>query len=304
MIGEDFKYNGIWLSHFGMKMYDPDEPQSFVSREIEKGDLSSIRHVANHYTVHYTDVLKFNFLIIKDICLYSTQKDLLLSEDELNDLRTWLESPKTPCELFLQDETNEKDTYYYGIFTDVQPFLVGEECYGLKMSFTCNAPYGFSPIVSKTININGINGKFQIVYPNKSAEINEYMKPKIIINSNSGFSGGEVIEFKNISDNNKVMKITLNDNLAQKSQIIIDCQKKIVTDENGGLISLKDIGFSFHKNSENMFYNMISAMTTDIYWLRFLHGNNELQINVSSEKSNSISDIRIYGRYPVKAGGF
>ncbi len=302
MIGEDFLFNDKWLSNFKMMMCDPDDEQAFVSREIDKANQTAVRSTVNHYTTHYSDVLVLHFFIIKDDCFFHTQNELVLSADELNSLRSWLESPKKPCELYVQSNTNKLDVYYYGIFTDVQPFVVGGNCYGLKMTFTCNAPYGFSPLVDRTLSVAGQDGTFNMRYPNLSAEYNEYLRPKITITSQKGetFSGNEKIVITNVTDNNNSMSITLP---AGKSKLIIDCNKKVITDENGFLVSLSEIKFSPFNSSDNSgYYNIISAETGSIYWLRFLSGNN--QLTVSSENAANISDVHICAQYPIKAGEF
>lgn len=303
MIGEDFIYNNTWLSHFKMKMYDPDEVQSFVSREIEKSNQSSVRNTPNHYSTHYSDVLQLNFFILKNDCLYQTQNEMTLSNDELNSLRSWLESPKQPCELYVQSKTNNTDTYYYGLFTDVQPFIVGGDCYGLKLTFTCNAPYGFSPVIHRVVSINGQNGTFNTSFPNLSAELNEFLRPKITITakSSSTFNGNEKIVITNTSDNDNSMIINLPTGY---SCVIIDCDKKMITDKNGALIPLSKLGFTLSNNGNLIqdYFNPISAESGRIYWLKLPSGNNDIAI--VTENCGNVSDVRICGRYPVKAGEF
>lgn len=300
MIGEDFKFNNIWLSDFGMKMYDPEESQKFVSRNINKSNQTPIRSVPNHYSVSYSDVLTLSFLIMKDECACENQKEFHLSSDELNDIRSWLESPKLPCELNIQSSNNEKDVCYFGIFTDVQPFEFNKECYGLYLTFTCNAPYGFSPLVTKEFKINGTDGTFTADFPNLSAEQNEYLMPQISIVSSGTFSGNEQISISNKSDDGNSMDIKLPSGC---SEIVIDCRKKTITDELGRLIPLNKIGILLPTDDENSsYYNILSAESFSIYWLRFLYGENN--IAVKTENAKNVSSIKISGRYIVKAGGF
>lgn len=309
MIGDDFIFDNVRLSSYGMKMYTPDETQVFPQREIDKGNLSAVRSIPNHYSTHYSDVLVFNFFILKDCenANYGTQRDMILSSAEINDLRTWLESPKLPCELFLESENNKIElfdddvsgekagTYYYGIFTGVNPYILNGDCYGLNLTFTCNAPYGFSYPVSKKATISGGQSAYSISFDNKSAEVNEYLRPKIIITSTNGFSGTEKIEIKNTTDNNKKMGLEFSENLANKKKVIIDCAKKIVKDEEDNVISLYDIGLAVGNQTQSDIFSVI-------YWLRLVHGANTININVST--SGNLTDIEISARYIIKAGGF
>lgn len=101
MIGEDFIFNQYSLSDFGMKLYDPENSQEFISREIEKSDMTSIRQVPNHYSTHYTGTLVLSFLIIRDEDYFNTKNDLKLCGEDISLICAWLESPKTPEQLLV-----------------------------------------------------------------------------------------------------------------------------------------------------------------------------------------------------------
>lgn len=296
MIGENFHYNHFWLSDFGMSMYSPEDAPQFIGREIEKSDLSSIRKIPNHYAVRYTDVLTLSFLILKDAETHSSQEEFRLTGDEINQIRSWLESPGTPAPLLVIPYDNGTDVYYFGIFTNIQPFLVTQECYGLYLTFTCNAPYGFSSEITNTYEINSFVGDIEGRFFNASSEQCEYLKPIIKIYSGNIFDGTEKITVKNISDNNHAMKLTMPKGI---SVLTIDCQRKNITDENGCLISLDDIGLSIPMAAD---YSYISADTHIFYWLRFLYGENRLVFSTCSP--NNISKIEIKARFAVKSGGF
>lgn len=104
MIGEDFIFNQYSLSDFGMKLYDPENSQEFISREIEKSDITSIRQVPNHYSAHYTGTLVLSFLIIRDEDYSNTKNDLKLCGEDISSICAWLESPKTPEQLLVISE--------------------------------------------------------------------------------------------------------------------------------------------------------------------------------------------------------
>ena len=329
MLGNDFTYNGHSLSDYNMKMYDPENSQQFASRVIDKAEITSIRPIPNHYSTHYADVLTLNFFITKDNDEYPTQKDMRMSSDDINTLRSWLESPKKPLSLFVEaydedivsndndDDDESTDIYYFGIFSDVQPFIVNQECYGLYLTFTCDSPYGFSDIIDteyvlgnvKVLEENGSDlitendsdiyvedGYKSAVYVNNSAEQNDYLKPIITIKSSNRFVSGETIRIKNATDGNKEMYLVLP---SGKTSIIIDCKKKIITDGSGNIISLSDVGLTLPISSD---YNFISSELYTFYWLRLLYGNNSLTFECPG--GSTVSKITISARHIIKSGGF
>lgn len=294
MIGENFAFNGSWLSDFDMKMYDPEDSQQFIGREIDKADISLLREIPNHYSTHYSDVLVLSLLILKNPDIYDSKDAMRLTADEINDIRSWLESPKLPSEMRMISDEDSLDTYYFGIFTNVQPFIIAQECFGFYLTFTCNAPYGFSQYVSNSYNISSstVNGSFY----NQSSERYSYLKPIVEIISNSQFNGAEKISIKNNSDKGNMMVITPPKG---KKSIRLDCRNKKITDEDGNLISISDIGLTIPQNNN---YNFVSADTFLFYWLRLVYGVNELSF--IPQNNATISSVNIYARYPRKSGGF
>lgn len=296
MIGEDFLFDDVWLSDFGMKMYAPDETQQFTDRTIEKSEVTPQRQVPNHYTAYYPDALTLNFLIIRDECEYPRQEDKELIGEDINLLRAWLESPKTPTKLVIPMDIDEATTNYFGIFTSVQPYVVDHVCYGLNLTFTCNAPYGFSDEYKSIYKINASNAEINGRFVNLSAEYRDYMKPRITINSSGEFGDNEAITIRNLSDDSNEMRVSLPKG---KKSVTIDCQKRTIVDENGKLLSMADIGLTIPVSDR---YNFISAEMFMFYWLRLVPNENKLVFEGS--KFNTISTVEIGGRYIIKSGGF
>jgi len=296
MISEDFMFGDSWLSEWSMKMYDPENSQSFVSRSIDKSEITSLRAKPNHFGTTYSDALVLDFLIIKDEDECETWEDFKLTGDDIHYLRGWLESPKKPTELVVPLKQDDMTAHYFGVFTNVQPFNHRGDCFGLYLQFTCNAPYAYSDerksVFKVTDGSAAVNGRVI----NLSSEHQEYLKPKVIITSSSTFGSDESLEIKNTSDNNSIMAITLPEG---KSQITIDCEQKIVTDQNGKLVSLGDIGVV---PSEADNYNFISTDMVLFYWLSFVPNENNLVFTPSD--GNTIEDIQIRYRDILKAGGF
>ena len=326
MLGNNFTYASHSLSEYDMRIYDPESEQQFVGREIDKSEISSIRPIPNHYSTHYSGALILNFLIIKDDGTELSQNERLMSGDDINTIRAWLESPKTPTLLSVEplvddDESPGDDdantVNYYGLFTDIQPFIVAQQCYGLHLTFTCNAPYGFSDVVEKTYTLGTVNllcedstnlldesdniiiaedGYSTSTFVNNSAEHNEYLKPIVTITSQSTFGANNSIQIKNITDNNKTMVLSLPQG---KSSIIVDCQKKKITDGNGDPLSLYDVGLTAPLSDD---YNFISSELYAFYWLRLLYGTNNLSF--ACPGGTNVAQVKISVREIIKSGGF
>lgn len=299
MIGCDFKYNGHWLSEYYMIMCSPEDSQTFVSREIEKGSQTSLRPIPKFYSVRYTDVLQIGFRIVKDSNYFLNQEDQVFSSDDLNEIRSWLESPKKHCELFILDETNDRETYYYGLFTSSSPYMVGDECYGITFNFTCNAPYGFSsPVMERAKIVSGCT-RYDLHIANVSAERNEYLNPVIKIKAKDKFTEGDSITITNSSDSeNCSVTYTFGGKITDKSIISIDCDKKIITDDEGNSIPLSQLGVSYISD----YHNVVSSLFTNLYWPSLKWGDNLIRIDVA--ENSSIDVVEITTRYVVKGGGF
>ena len=326
MLGSNFTYAGHSLSEYSMTLYDPESEQQFVGRDIDRSDITSLRAIPNHYSTRYNGVLILSFFIIKDGTIQESRR---MSGDDINTIRAWLESPKSPSLLTVapltddedeeEEEEEEEDTTvnYYGLFTEIQPFILRQECYGLYLTFTCNSPYGFTDVVEKeftlaTINLLAEDGTNLLdesdsvivaedvnqsgTYVNNSAEHNEYLRPIITITSTNKFVSGESITIKNISDGNKTMFLLLPKN---KSSIVIDCQKKTIVDNNGNLIPLSEVGLSDPISND---YNYISAELYSFYWLRLLYGTNNLTF--SCPGGSTVAKVKIGARQINKSGGF
>lgn len=295
MIGEDFHYNNFWLSDYHMKMCSPNEAPQFAGRELDRSELSSVRSIPNHYSAHYSDTLTLSFLIVRDICLYPGKGQPKLSGSDIHNLRSWLESPRQPEPLFVLPYDGT-DTWYFGIFTDIQPFMVGPDCFGLSLTFTCNAPFGFSSVVSNTYEIDSRIGDISGSFFNGSSEQTEYLRPLIRISSKDRFQSAEKLRITNLTDNGRAMELTMPAGLAE---LIIDCRKKCITDEEGRLVALNEVGLSVPNASDSGY---ISAETFLFYWLRLAFGENRLVFSMPNP--NTISGIEISTRYIVKSGGF
>jgi len=294
MVGNDFFYDGHWLSEFGMKIYDPEESQQFVGREIERSDITSIRPVPNHYSAHYSNTLELSCLIIKDEDECRTKEEMKMEGMDISCVRLWLENPKIPTLFYMQVSEDVLTTNYFGLFTDIQPFMVSGDCYGLYLKFTCNAPYGFSNLIKKEFDINQ-NEISIFTFANYYWDYGECIRPTIKITSTNVFSSNESIKIENLSDGSKYMLIKLPSGL---SSIVIDCEKKKITDNNGNILPLSSIGLTIPISGD---YNFISSDMYSFNWFKLLSTINKIRFTCDGDIT--VDTVEISTRYIIKSGG-
>ncbi len=278
-----------------MMMCAPEDEQEFVTRTIDKAEITSRRPRPNHYGVTYDDALVLKFFIMKkDGC--NAQEEFRMSGDDIHFVRSWLESSKLPTELVVPLEEDTITTHYYGSFTSVQPYIIDSECYGLNLEFTCDSPFGYSDEHVLMYEVDSAETAITDSFINISSEENDRLYPKIVINSSSTFGEDEIISFKNESDDDRTMVLTLPYGL---SSLTIDCEKRIITDDSGQLVTMSDIGVVTPVNGE---YNTVSTDMFIFNWFGFVHGDNDIVITPGED--NTISTVEIKLRFKVKSGGF
>ena len=311
MLRSNFVYNGKSLSDFQMKMYDPDADPQGVERTIDKAAQNSAREVPNHYTTYRNGVLQHNMLVIKDPDLFESSNDLRLTEKEVHRIKSWLFSTTLPAELILPQDDEEIDVRYFGVFTNVQYFMpVRKTCFGLQLTFTCNAPYGFSPVISQQFNIVGdhVNGE----YTASIGQFDRMMLPKIVIKASDGnVFNGETLKLINDSDDGHHMQITL---VAGFHTIIIDCQSKVFTGvktvDNVDVetpLTLTALGIElFGTSIDNGRSFQLLNLYGDLYWLTVLPGDNALKFETTVPDGESFRNytVEIQTRQIIEAGGF
>lgn len=314
MLRSDFKYNGKSLSDFGMKMYDADQDPQGVVRKIDKAMPTSAREVANHYSTYRDAVLEHHFLIIKDPEQHESPYDLKLTDKDMHILKSWLFSTTVPAELIIPMDDEEIDVSYFGVFTDVEYFIPARKtCFGLALTFTCNAPYGFSPVTSKRFLVREADTAGDFV--NNIVEFAQMIAPTIIIKTDDGqpFSG-ETLELTNQNDGGKTMHIKLKDGY---HRFEIDGRTKITTGfymsdgvEKSKALTLYDIGANLFVATQDDYNekNFQLIDTVSLYWLSLVPGSNVMVFKTTPPENSSAAfhdySVEIRTRYIIEAGGF
>jgi hypothetical protein len=199
---------------------------------------------------------------------------------------------------------------YFGVFTDVQYFVpVQKSCYGLKLTFTCNAPYGFSPVTSKRFWINAADTQGDFV--NNIVEFANMIPPTIVIRANPGMSfAGETLALTNQHDGGNTMNITLKSGC---HRIDIDCRTKIATGyymdgqtEKTQILTLTDLGVNLYQAEQDNTRDFHLIDTYSLYWLSLVPGSNVLHFETTPADGQQFNgySVEIRTRYIIEAGGF
>lgn len=238
-----------------------------LSRESVKGGITITRPIPNEYgTTANPGTI--------DYCLLK-QDFTPFTPEEQRTVEIWLTAPKFSTDLVVYDTNDQEICIYCGLFTNTSwiPHSTGYSA--VQFTFECNSAYPFkrykkeySITSSGVINVNC-----------ESDELNEYIYPILTVYERSETT---TVRIKNVTDNENEMAIKSYDRL----KMIFDCQHCIPTDEtSSGIISYSDLGWNDVGN---------------IYWLRLIPGNNEIQVDVDG---NSTVDITLEYICPYKLVG-
>lgn len=269
IFGKSFTYNGVSSTEFGVMLcaFDSvDPPEIGLGREIQSGETTSIRPVANIYGTSYSQNLEFTLSIMKN-------DNTPFKRSEIRKINAWLTSPKLPKLFTVEDYDNmeiaDEDIDYYGIITSVTS-AGSSDIEGLTYTLTCNAPYGFSKEFAQLYSSVGtVTGTFDC----QTDELEEYVYPKLVITPKATGS----ITITNKTDGMASLTIKAQ-NL---NKIYIDCKHQIIKDDAG----LLEIGSIFGEDE------------SDIYWFRLLPNINDITINGQC-------DLMITCRFPRKVGEY
>ena len=223
---------------------DPDKNSEF-SRETIKGDPNS-NDKFNYYGCKSTSGIHIDFVLYKE-------DGTGFSDMENAEINEWLLESRIPTTLHMNSE-NALYLDYHGIVTNIQDKIFGGK-FAKAVTFETDAPYAYEKLDTKKQSITSTGS---ITIKNKGCD-NCYPTITIIPN------GSKSIVIKNNTDNCK--SITL-DVTNYQSGIIIDGDRCRITDINGKLIPLSNLGFT-------------ATSSILLYWIKLLRGINHLEITGS-----------------------
>ena len=257
-----FIYNGkstetiLESSKLGLASFDSLNDVVGVNRENVSGETTITRPIANEYGTK-SSVLSFEYALVKE------NGDTFTDEEQVI-VETWLTSPKFSQDLKIIDCNGSILEIYCGKFLTTKWKPVCNGWAGVIFEFENNHSYP-KKYYSYSYEIR-ISEKIIVNCP--SDELEEYVYPVLrVVEPNE--TGN--ITIKNITDNSNTMTIKAYDSLP----IIFDCQHCIPTDATtNGIVSYNDLGWNDIGN---------------IYWLRLLPGNNEIEITGNADITISFS---------------
>lgn len=157
MYGKYFTYNNKSTEDFGLMIGGSNVSSNIpfaMSRQIIKGSLNRYKNQVNFMGTAWSDVLVFEISMVRDVC--GDNKELVFSEDEVNEINTWLTSPDYPLLFHMYnypDETPVIDQYdYFGVFSNVEAQEIGGEVVGFTMTFTTNSPFAWT--AERVVNVD------------------------------------------------------------------------------------------------------------------------------------------------------
>ena len=87
-----------------------DEVVFGLGREVLASQLNRYRNRVGHMGTRWSDVLVFTIQFIKDPCGTDAQANMFFTEDEVNEINTWLTSPDYPTLFHMYDFEFERDS--------------------------------------------------------------------------------------------------------------------------------------------------------------------------------------------------
>lgn len=278
---KSFIYNGENSDDYNLTIAwidssDIDVSENGLNLSLEK-TKNKLSNTTNTYGTQSENIV-INFSV--------TKKDFTeITRLESIQINEWLTSSSTPKFLAF----NDNDSYplhYYGVCTQIEDVIVGGKLVGKELRFETNSPFAFSKKVEKKYDVIDSH-VFRI--NNTSNAINNIIYPKIIISATSS-----TVVIENVTDK-KSVTINTNDIPSESDgvkYIKLNSYNMSATDENNRLIPIYKLGWN---NTYKSFISAINDYMTNVYWLRFIKGMNEIKITGNCK-------ITIEYEFPRKAG--
>ena len=268
---DDFNLMIAWIGNS-----DVDISENGLNLSLQKTN-NKLNRKTNTYGVQSENIV-LNFSIVKKDCSEITR----LQSIQINE---WLTSSSTSQPLAF----NDNDSYplhYYAVCTQIEDIIIGGKLIGKQLKFENNSPFAFSEKMIKHIEVTNSR---QISINNSSNARNNIIYPKVTISTSS-----PTIVLENKTDKKSVTIKT--DSLSSESDgnkhIKIDSYNMMITDKQNKLIPAYKIGWN---EAYKSYVTATDDNITNIYWLRFLRGINELLITGSCK-------MAIEYEFPRKAG--
>ena len=276
MFGRYFYYNSHTSQEFNLVMggfnYTEDIPLA-MSRNVYRGGFSKVRKTPNFMGTEYNDVLSFTISLIKDPCVYPEHDDMYFTEDEVDEIVSWLTEPNYPTLFHMYDyEPIVNHKYdYYAVVDNITPQVFAGDVVGFTVSFVTNSPYAWSEEITQ--DITNFTQPTEYSFTVSNSERLGTIFPVITITPTGANTS---ISIGNVRDGTSM---TINNHLS--SQIVIDCQRSMFYDANG-LLTFEDLGIED---------------VDSIYWFRLYNGTNTIELTGAARFQITYREPRKVGAY-------
>lgn len=272
--GENSDDYNLTIAWIGSPDIDTSENGLNLSLEKTKNKLNN---TTNTYGIQSENIV-INFSI--------TKKDYTeITRLESIQINEWLTTSPTPKYLAFNDD-DSYPLHYYAVCTQIEDIIVGGKLVGKELRFETNSPFAFSKKVEKKINI--IND--QIIHINNTSNAhNNIIYPTVMI---SALSSKIVIENKTDKKSVTIDTTILSAESDGSKYIKLDSYHMSVTDKNNRLLPVYKLGWN---NDYKSYVSTVNDYMTNIYWLRFIKGRNEIKITGDCK-------VTIEYEFPRKAG--
>ena len=122
------------------------------------------RNRGKNYTltsIQYDSCIETTFDICKDPCLFSSQKELAFTDDELKLLLRWLNRNQFSKLRFIQEEYDTESCYYNASF-NIERIDIAGKTYGLRLTMTTDSPFAHGEKQTIELDFTDITQKQEI----------------------------------------------------------------------------------------------------------------------------------------------
>lgn len=223
MYAVDFEFANQRLSDYGCVVChintNSDIREVDIGCDITFTTLKNNNSSKNYVTgSSYDNVYTATFDIMKYSC--NDFNDKYMTSLEVRSIMKWLNRRGYYKFRIVNEIADESDVHYYGSF-NVEQIIVGDKIVGLTLTFTSNAPFGFSNLTE--LKYMCMSGGEEFVIYGDSDDIG-VIYPVVKVKC---FNGGEI----KITNNNTGNFILLS-NCETNETITIDGEHKIITTDN------------------------------------------------------------------------
>lgn len=333
MSNEYFTYNGHSSSDYNLVIGGLDINNSIplgMDRNILAGTMNRYRNSPNHMGTQYSGVLVLSISMVKDPCISPNQADMIFTEDEVNEITTWLTSPDYPMLFHMYNSSgideNDQPIYtnnkydYFGLFSSVELQTIDDQVIGFTMTFTTNAPYAWTEEIKIIASSRepeegeedtGTAIEFTVNTADPYREIYPLIKVTGVSTDEFDYdeetgeytgsaSAREIVTITNNNDNSVEYKYSSGGYIAEVTPRSITLEvphMPVYIDSNKAriydLVDVASRGMSHILNFEDLGLEDVSY----IYWPRIFNGSNHWTITGNC-------DVEIIYREPRKVGGY